>query len=782
MGNSLETVFNFNCKFVVSMVIDFLKGLFKKISSREIVYYLFPVLFIAIIYYAYIPFTQTYIGEWHDIFANSLYYNIIYQDYFATWNNLGSGGFPLVASPHSDKYYVFSVPFYLIFKSLSVVNFILLLHLVIAYFAFFKFGSLVTKNNTALMIFSLFFSFSGMLFGRVFAGHHLLLYGLVWIPLLYYFFFKITYFEESAILNVLGFSIVSFLIYCTGNIYHFVFAYFVMAIFFLYYAITGKISRKMLSYIALALFLTFLLISVKSLPDLNISGSITRNDVINPLTGGGSLETDLASFVSGTRIDTVWSQPESGIMVGIIPILFMIIALVYGKRDFGIPAFFTIILSTLWAAGDKTLITFMHFLPIVNSLRNPGRIFGAVLPIVLFLALSGAVILYRMNKKGEDSSLSPSQKKMIIYGISILVLVKFLEFPFQEMVTPITLIPAVLVAGFLILLYIDRGTPGNILKFLSISLVVNFFLITYIYELPGKDLIIPITLVILLFAGLYLYLLKFPSGSGKMHFMCIILLGGIVVMTMGNLGSGYITVFSPELEKSPAPEIIEIIKTHPTENAQLWAYEPGKSIQHMDFTYWDTVNGIDAMHIYAPYYLKGLPQQWNRIGNITYSLADYIVDTEYLETGNANLPEYTFKVKNISVLIPDHILPTVFYIRNNQIQSLKIEKYSPSEVIASGDLKSGDVIIFKSVFYPGWEINGYPADNINNLVGIRLGSDTNRVRISFEPLDFKIGALLSGLGVLFAIFLFVKRKSCEDYINQLSESKLSDRMDRKYRK
>ena len=93
--------------------------------------------------------------------------------------------------PGSDKYYLFSFPFYLIFQNLSVVNFIILLHLLIAYFGFFKLGSLLTKNYNALLIFSLFFAFSGILLGRIYAGHHLLLYGLAWIPLLYYFFFKI---------------------------------------------------------------------------------------------------------------------------------------------------------------------------------------------------------------------------------------------------------------------------------------------------------------------------------------------------------------------------------------------------------------------------------------------------------------------------------------------------------------------------------------------------------------------------------------------------------------
>jgi hypothetical protein len=753
--------------------VDFVKEKIKAISSKDVIYYVFPVFFIAILYYSFLPFNQTYIGEWHDIFANSLYYTIVDNNYLATWNNLGAGGFPLIASPHSDKYYLISFPFYLIFQNLSIVNFTILLHLVIAYFAFFKFGSLITKNNNALLIFSLFFSFSGMLLGRIYAGHHLLLYGLVWIPLLYYFFLKIVLYEESTIINVLGLSIVSFLIYSTGNIYHFVLAYILMLVFFFYYAITGKVSKKILYILAISLILTLLLVSVKSIPDLGVSGSIIRNDAINPLDGGGAFETDLTSFVSGDRIDSLWAQYESGIMIGIIPLLLMIIAFVYGRKDIGVPAFFAVLFSVIWAAGGKTLLSFLHLLPIVNSFRNPGRIFGAILPIVLFLALYGAVLLYDMSKKGEKFVLSPDQKKMVITGIFLLVIVKLLELPFQELISIQSAISVILVAGFIALLYSGRGSSQNILRYLALALVVNILLLIQSYSVFTMDLLIPVVLLILLLAGLYIFIEKTQSGSDKTRALCLLLLAGIIVMTMGNLGSGYVKVYSPMLDKSPAPEIINALKTQPSENVQLWVYENGWAIQHMDFTYWDMINGIHPMSLYAAYYLKTMPQLTYNIGNTTYFAPDYIIDTQYLENGNQNIPEYTFKVQNISVYKPEHILPNAFIVRNMQVNPLKIEKFSPSEVIAEGQLKQGDVVILKSAYYPGWKVNDIPAENIGNMVGLQLAADTDRVSFTFDPLDFKIGAILSGIGVILILVLFLKRKDCDQYIATLSETRKS---------
>ena len=750
--------------------IDIVKEKIRSFLSKDIIYYIFPLFFIVILYYTFFPLNQGYLGEWHDIFANSLYYTIADHNYLATWSNLGAGGFPLVASPHSDKYYLFSFPFYLIFQNLSIVNFIILFHLVIAYFAFFKFGSLITKNYNALLIISLFFAFSGMLLGRIFAGHHLLLYGLAWIPLLYYFFLKIVLYEETTIINVLALSVVSFLIYSTGNIYHFVFAYLLMFVFFLYYGITGKISKKILYFLAISLIITLLLVSVKSIPDLGVSGSIFRNDAIDPLDGGGSFETDLSSFVSGVRIDSLWAQYESGVMIGIIPLLLMLIAFIYGRKDIGVPAFFAVIFSVIWAAGGKTLLSFLHLFPIVNTFRSPGRIFGALLPIVLFLALYGAILLYDMIKKGESFDLSPDQKKTVIAGSLLVVIVKLLELPFQEIISLQTAITVILVAGFIVLIYSGKTTPRNILAYFIIALLVNILLLTSSYSLFGMDLLITVALLIVLLVGLYIFIFKVRLEFGYLPVLCLILLMGIVVMTMGNLGSGYVKVYTPGLDKSPAPDVIKALKPQSSDNVQLWVYENGWAIQHMDFTYWDMANGIHPMTLYAAYYLKTMPQLTYNIGNTTYFTPDYIIDTQYLENGNQNLPESTFKVQNISIYKPENVLPNVFFIRNMQINPLKIEKFSPSEVIASGSLKQGDIVILKGAYYPGWKVNDMPSDNIGNMIGMQLATDTSRVDFAFDPMDYKVGAVLSGIGVILVIIFFMKRKELDWYLSSISET------------
>ena len=753
-------------------IIDNIKEMIKKepikfLSPHNLIYFFFPIILLIILYASFFPFNQVYIGDWHDIHANSMYVTLLNENYFTTWNNLWAGGFPLIASPHNDKYYVLSFPFFLIFKTLSVVNFIILLHILIAYFAFFKLGSLITKNYNLLMIFSLFFAFSGIVFGRFNTGHHLLLYGIAWIPLLYYFFFKIVVFGEANIINTILFSIVSVLIYFTGNVQYFIFAYLVILIFCLYYAITQQLSRKILYYLVLSIVLTMLLFSIKFIPDIGVSGSIIRNDIIDPLEGGGAIENDLASFIFGTPIDSRFSLQETTVMVGVIPCLLLIIGLIYGRKEITIPSYFALLFSIIWAGGGKTVLSFIHFMPFVTNFRVPGRIFGAIVPVVLFIALNGIMVVFEKNKQGESFALSPQQKRNLIIGAAVLMIVKFLELPYQETIPFEKLLPVVLIGAFIMLMYLQRGSLRHIIYFLIFAIVLNVFLILKVNAIPTDD-----NLVKLLFAGIllilfFIYIVKSIKKNANNQLLYGILLASVLIILLGNIS--FVTTFTPPFEKSPAIDVIREIKQQPSENIQLWVFENGWAFQHMDFTYWDVTNRIHPKNIYQAYYLKNTPSLIYSLGNVTYFTTDYIVDTGYLENGNQNLPEYSFKVHNISVYKPEHVLPNVFFVRDSQVYPLKIEKFSPDEVIASGELLQGDVVVLKGAYYPGWKANGADAEPVGNMTGTKLQSNTKQIRFNFDPLDYKIGALLSGCGIILAIMLMLKRTEIAGYISNISE-------------
>jgi hypothetical protein len=747
---------------------DFFREKFRELTTKNIVYYVFPVLLIVFLYLAYLPFNGNYIGEWHDIFANSLYYTVTGHDYLAPWNNLWSGGFPLTANPHSDKYYIFSFPFYLIFQNLTIVNFIILLHLLIAYFAFFKLGSLITKNNNVLLIFSVFYAFSGIMLGRIYGGHHLLLYGLAWLPLIYYFFFKMVLYKETSIRNLLGLTLASTLVYLTGDLYHFILIYLLLLVFFAYYAVTGQVSRKMVYYLFLSVLLTSLLLSIKVIPDLGVNGAVMRQDVIDPLVGGGSLETDFSSFLFGIRIDSLWAQYESGVMIGVIPILLLIVAFLFGKREIAIPAYCALLFSLVWAGAGKTVFFFLHLLPVVDNLRNPGRIFGALLPVILFLALYGAILLYERLKNGEGLSLSPEQQKLVALGVGLLVLVKVFELPYQQMITWETLVSVLLVAAFIALLYFQKGSVRNILLFFGVALVANAAVLLAVYPVIPTSPVLPGLLLIgLLLAGFFFFATGGSKKTDPPRLLCGILLAAIFIMMLGNVGSSYVTLYKPQLDESPAQEIISKVKTMvPDNTSPLMVYETGMPIWHMDFTYWDLMNGIHPMSVYSAYYLKTMPAVSYPIGNVTYFTPDYIVDTQYRENGQPNFPFVTFKVQNMSVYVPDKVLPTAFAVRGERMIPLKLEKYSPGNVVASGDLQAGDIVVLKGNYYKGWKINGVDATPDGTMISSRLPAPVRTVTFTFDPLDFKIGALLSLAGIIIVILLLFKRKEAEGYFSR----------------
>jgi hypothetical protein len=725
--------------------------------SSNILYFVFPIIFILILYGDYLQISNTYIGSWYDLLSNSLYYTAIDNNYFATWNNLWSGGFPLIASPNSDKYYPLSFPFYLLTQNLDIVNIILLIHLLIAYFGFFKLGSLITKNKNALLIFSTFFTFSGALLVRVYAGHHILLYGLVWIPLLYYLFFNLTLFNKCTLKNTIYFSIVLSLIYFTGDIYHFVLSGVILLIFVLYYIITKQISGQVLKYLVLAAVLTLLVISIKLIPDIGVSDSIIRSTfevsstpyLVNPAAGGGGIEKSLSSFIFGTGIDS-WGYWESSVMIGIIPILLMVFALIYGRHEITVPSFFALIFSLIYAAGETTALSFIHYFPVLDVFRCPGRIFGAIIPIILFLALYGMVLLYTAIKNNKSLLLTAEQKKYVIIGLAITGIVKIFELPYQGLLAPSSAISVIIICEFILLLFIQKGTVRNILLFLNIADLITLLILLVIYPGAVLDLVklglLSLALIVILGA-----ILKNNINNNNCKIFCGMMVSAVCVMMVGNLCMGDVAGFNPQFNKSSAPEVISIVKSNVTDSAQIWVYENGFYFFHYDFTYWDIMNGIHPIATYGSYVLKTAPSLNYTVGNITYSTVDYIVDTQYLENNNQNLPESSFKVNNISVYYPKPVLPNAFYIRNGQVYSLAISNYSSDNVIANGEMVAGDTVVLKNAYYPGWKVNGVNAQPINNMTGTILTSETKQVQFTFDPIDYKVGVIMTVSGILLVI-------------------------------
>jgi hypothetical protein len=738
-----------------------------KLSKKEVVYLILPLLFILILFPTVIQADHFFITGYSDTLLTINSELSVIKDPFSLWNNQWITGLPEYADPLSDRYYPLFYPIFILTQDTYIINLVLLIHLFIAYLFFFKLSGLMTKNSELRMVSALFYVFSGVLLSRVFAGHVLLVFALAWIPLLYHAFFKIVWDKEISVKNIGIVAVSLALIFFTGALYYLFYSCLILAVFFVYYFLKKKLSKGTVIAVFGAFAIGALMLSIKGIPVVIVSNALGRIDIINPLGDGGSLENNLASIIFGTPVDQVFGFYETIVLIGIIPVLLLIIALVFGREDRTIPAFFAIVVAFIWSDGGRTLLSFIHLLPGLTNFRVAGRILGALTPILLLFAVNGFDLLNTRMKSGDPLIPDTNQKRNIAFGVCILVLIKILELPFQSNISLEAWLSILFVVAFVCLLYFNQATMRNVLIFFTASCAIDAYIIIRNSTALLPEAGIKIILILVLVVTVIVYFNKehLHISPRKTNYICIFLLVGLGIALIGNVS--YLRISDPKLNESPAIAIIEKIKIGNTDNNhQIWVLENGWPFKHLDFTYWDLKNGIHPVRAYYPYYLNSMANSVYTIGNVTYYTPDFIIDTAYLENGNQNLPDITFKVNNISIYKPDHVLPNAFVVRNDQLIPATIKKFTPDEVTISGQFLTGDIAILKTSFYPGWKLNGQETSNVGNMVGAQISADTSSVTFRFDPIDVKIGGLLSGIGVILLIVLFIKRREIEKYLSQ----------------
>lgn len=756
------------------------------ITRKELVYLILPFFFLLILFPAVILSEQVFITGPHDTLLGINSGISVIKNPISLWNNQWINGLPEYANPLSDRYYPFSYPIFILTQDTFIVNLILIVHLYLAYLFFFKLSGLMTKNSELRMISALFYIFSGVMLSRVFAGHVLLVYALTWIPLLYYAFFKIVWDDDVTIKNIGIISMCLALIFFTGAVYYLFYSCLILLVFFIYYVFKKIISNGASLAVICAFIIGALILAIKAIPVIVVSSAFGRIDNVDPLGDGGILENNLASIIFGTPIDKAFGFYETIVLIGMIPMLLIILALIFDREDRSFPAFLAIIVAFIWADGGNTLLFFIHLLPGLTNFRVAGRVLGALLPILLLFAIYGLEILNTRMKSGEVFLLNHRQKRNIIIGIAILIMVKCFELPFQTSPSLEAILSIIFIIAFVGMLYFNLATIRNLVIFLIVSGIVNGVIV--IYNVYNDSFVIKseaIIILVIVIASIVFFNRKYLSISDlktntHIKYICIFLIIGFGIVIVGN--TSYLHISDDiQLDKSPAIDIIDQMN-FTSNTSQIWVLETGWFIQHMDFTYWFLKKGIHPVHAYYPYFLNTMISPTYKIGDITYYTSNYIVDNLYLENGKQNIPEVTFKVNNISVYKPEYVLPNVFVVRNNQLIPIVVDKFSPDEVIISGQFLPKDIAVLKTSFYPGWKMNGIDTVNTGNMVGSEIGSITTSVTFRFDPLDIKIAAILSGLGCSLLIIAIIKRREIEKYLREISKNRVPIKGIRKKKK
>lgn len=742
-------------------------GIIQRITSSRWIPFLIAVSLILVAFVDVLSMKNVFIGGYQDI-LHHLLPRFIYRDGgFPLWNNLWITGFPEFASPLSDIYYPLTLPLVYIVDDIFIqINYAILLHLFVAFLTAYLLLGLLTEKKSVRIVFSLFYIFSALTLSRIYAGHEMTVFAIAWTPLLFYSFAKIVYKAEYTVKNIAIFTLSSTLIFFTGALYYIAFSYLFMAIFLFYFIISQKTDVKAVVVLAVSTILFLLITAVKSIPVLSISDQITRVDgAVDPFAGGGSLESNLASFIFGTPINKGYSYTglqygihESTVLIGAISVFLIIIALVYGKRIITVPSFLSIVFALIWADGGKNLFSFIHLFPVLSSFRCPGRIFCTLLPVLIFLSVYGFILLNKKLEESESFKLKNTQKKYLVYGTLILISIKITELPFLEAVSPEAFVSLLLVFGFIALVYYEKITRDSLIYIFSVALLVNIAFIIVDFTLTplviGKTIII--ALVIL---GLLFHEIKAHIPDKKSRIIPVLVGLNIVICCMAGLT--FIQPSDPGFDTSNAIEIIREMDNLPTGNVQKWAVTTGWAYEDMDYTYHFMNNGIHSVSSYYAYYLNNALPVIYTLGDKQYSTVDYIVDTAYADSGVPAIENYTAMVNGIPVTVPENILPNAFIVRNNEIIPVEIKKFTPDEVIADGKFKEGDLAVLKTAFYEGWTVNGNEAVSVGNMVGSKLKSGADKVVFKFQPSSFTEGAVLSLIGIISLIVLVLFRKKFE---------------------
>ncbi|MCL7411685.1 MAG: YfhO family protein [Methanosarcinaceae archaeon] len=639
-----------------------------------------------------------------SISAASLVKSILEYHQFPLWNNYWITGLPEYASSASTFYYPFATLFYLAFGTPDAYHYIIPFHLFLSAFAFWLFSSTITTNKSIRLYGSVAYMLSGAISAKINMGHMAMFMAHPYVPLSMFFLIKAysTKNIKYMILSALSMSMIMF----TGAIYFVVFFMFL----FVVYAFTkivdvdDLINKKI--YIdknniktSVGIFILFIMLSaVKLIPTLLFVGNIVRIDPIDPLEGGILFKDAVTFFLTSGG----W---ERDFYLGFIPLSLAIVSIFHKSKE-RYYIYIGIFVFLIWASVKNSFFWWIHLFPVLDSMRVPFRSLGFVSFLLIALAMYGFEII------SDTCENSIKSRNLIILSVLFLIFFEMQEFVLNFMV----------------------GYNGG--ARIGIVLTVSIFLIAS-----------------------WVFIQKNNWNINTKKIVFVMMSFTVLALVMNN-----IVLTAPEenpLNDPTVPEIMQAIKDNNVgANTQIWVSTNGWPYQHQEFAYHAVKNDIHIVRAYYSYFLKTMPFSIN-IGNQMYYVANYLIDTQYLETGvKADIAgmEKITEINGVSVYKIENSLPNAFIVNGNDIQSLPIKYFSPNKVIVDGSkIGQGDLVILKAAYYNGWKASGKPAINTGNMVATTAESSNEDITFYFDPIDFKIGFAISLITLLCCIIILLRK-------------------------
>ncbi|ETA67436.1 hypothetical protein MettiDRAFT_0860 [Methanolobus tindarius DSM 2278] len=641
--------------------------------------------------------------------------SIIVYHQIPLWDNLWLGGFPEYASPISALYNPLVTIPYFMFGLIAGSKVIVVLHVFLAGVCFWIFSTTITSRRSLQLYGSFLFMLSGTLITRVNAGHTELLTTQMFIPLSLFFVMKAV--ESRNIVYVICSAISISMFIFGGAIYYFVFF---MMMFLVYSIVTCfeqtdskkfKLNTTNLKIISFIFILTIMFSSIKLIPALFVSDNIVRIDPIDPLKGSGLFRDMFTSFVTGNYLEG-YSVNETYSYLGFLPFIFAIVSLFHNARE-KIFYYISFLVFLLWAGGSNNLMGVLRYFPFFENFRVPGRSLLFASFIVISLSIYGIQWFFERLEKEDNKSTKP-----VFWLIGFVLL-----FEIQEILL-------------------------NSAKVAFSNVGIGFF-----------------GLLLTLLISLYVIININGDGDPENKTLFILIFMSIFLISAINIAT--ISPHENNIENSTSLQIMQQIKDYDNDtHQQIWLTTDGWPYYHMDFTYAAMKNDLHMQRSYYGYFLDTVPSTV-QIGNTSYYAANYLVDTQYLESGETIDAPAILSVNGVSVVEIPESLPNVFSIRGNSMMPLDLKYFSPNKVVVDGSLiQAGDVVVYKCAYYDGWKANGMTAENMGNMVGTTASTSGEDLEFVFDPIDFKIGLLITLITIFIFIVSVIKKDKVNSYLKE----------------
>ena len=633
--------------------------------------------------------------------------SILEYHQFSLWDNFWITGHPAYASSVSSSYYVFGTLFNLLFGAPDSYNYSIPFHLFLSGVAFWLFSSTILSNKSMRFFGSVTYMLSGVISAKIGMGHIGMFTAFPYIPLTMYFLSKSYLTKNSKFIVLSGLSMSMFVF--SGAAYFLVFFMFLFAI----YAFTKIVDLEHLlknkKYlidknnlkVSIIIFVLFAMLSaVRIIPMVLFTDDMVRIDPINPLEGGVLFKDAFILFITSGG----WEHES---YLGFIPIALAVVSIFHNSKNKQY-MYMGIVVFLIWVSVKNSFFWWIHLFPFLDSLRAPVRVFGFISFLIIALSLYGFEVLVEAFEK------SKKYRNIILGSVIFLIFFELQEF----------------IIGIAADVY-DGARIGILLTVTAFS----FLSWTLIKQNNWKQ------------------------GTKKMVFA--IMSFAILALVMNN--TLIIAPADNPLNEPTAPKIIQEIKDFDSgTNTQIWVTTNGWPYQHQEFAYHAVKNGVHIVRAYYAYYVKDMPSSIN-IDNQIYNVANYIIDTQYLETGIkadiAGLEKVT-EVDGVSVYKIENSLSNAFSVNENGMQSLNIKYFSPNKVIVDGSkIKQGDLVVLKTAYYNGWMANGKPAINAGNMVSTTAETSNDDIIFKFDPMDFKIGFAITMFTLIFCVIICLRKET-----------------------